>query len=146
MKGRLLILGGLLLLDRLVKSYIWFLKPKFLGDFLYPQLNYSIAFSLPLPDSLLVWLGPIIAVIIGWLVWVCWRQYQRGQTDFFYWGLIVAGAVSNVIDRLTLGAVFDYINLGWWPVFNISDAYIAIGVAALVSLEIKKQRRLSAAA
>jgi lipoprotein signal peptidase len=51
-------------------------------------------------------------------------------------GAIVGGAVSNVIDRLRFGAVVDFIHAhigGWsWYVFNLADAAIVCGVAALV--------------
>ncbi len=42
-------------------------------------------------------------------------------------GLQLAGAVGNLIDRLRLGAVTDFVNLRWFPVFNVADAAITIG-------------------
>ncbi len=47
-------------------------------------------------------------------------------------GLQLAGAVGNLIDRLMMGKVTDFISIGAFPVFNIADASITIGVATLL--------------
>jgi signal peptidase II len=50
-------------------------------------------------------------------------------------GLLLGGAVGNLADRLIRdhhGAVIDFIDLQWWPVFNIADASITIGAILLV--------------
>ncbi|MGM5483836.1 MAG: signal peptidase II [Nanobdellota archaeon] len=46
--------------------------------------------------------------------------------------LIAAGALGNTVDRIFSGHVFDFIDLGWWPVFNIADILICIGAALIV--------------
>jgi signal peptidase II len=50
-------------------------------------------------------------------------------------GLIIGGAVGNIIDRLRFGAVFDFLDFhafGWhWPAFNVADSAITVGVAVL---------------
>ena len=43
-------------------------------------------------------------------------------------GLVLGGTVGNLIDRLRLGYVTDFIDIGIWPVFNIADSVIVIGV------------------
>jgi signal peptidase II len=43
-------------------------------------------------------------------------------------GIAIGGAGGNVSDRLRRGAVLDFIDLGWWPVFNFADVAITIGV------------------
>jgi signal peptidase II len=50
-------------------------------------------------------------------------------------GLVLGGAVGNVADRVLRdqgGAVVDFIDLQWWPVFNVADAAITVGAATLV--------------
>lgn len=47
-------------------------------------------------------------------------------------GLIVAGALGNLLDRVRLNYVVDFFDLGWWPVFNIADMAIVCGGILLV--------------
>ncbi len=46
-------------------------------------------------------------------------------------GLVVGGALGNVIDRVQHGFVVDFIKVGWWPVFNIADSTVTVGVVML---------------
>lgn len=54
--------------------------------------------------------------------------------------LILGGAIGNLIDRLRLGYVVDFIDLRVWPVFNLADSAITVGVILLIgnALVIKK--------
>jgi signal peptidase II len=46
--------------------------------------------------------------------------------------LPTGGALGNVIDRIRIGEVVDFIDFGWWPVFNVADSAITLGAVALV--------------
>jgi signal peptidase II len=74
-----------------------------------------------------------LAVVVGLVVWL---RRAESRLVAIALGAIVGGALSNVIDRLRFGAVVDFIHahLGdWsWYVFNVADAAIVCGVAALV--------------
>lgn len=74
------------------------------------------------------------AIALGVAIWL-----TRAQS---WWtviaaGLVLGGAVGNIIDRLTYGAVVDFIDwhaYGYgWPVFNIADAAITLGVGVLIA-------------
>ena len=43
-------------------------------------------------------------------------------------GLVLGGTIGNLIDRLRFGGVTDFISIGWWPVFNVADPAIVVGV------------------
>jgi len=47
-------------------------------------------------------------------------------------GLVLGGAVGNLIDRLRLGHVTDFIDVGIWPAFNVADSAITVGAVLLV--------------
>lgn len=47
-------------------------------------------------------------------------------------GMLLGGAIGNLIDRIRLGAVTDFIKLPHWPAFNVADVSITLGVVALV--------------
>lgn len=52
--------------------------------------------------------------------------------------LVAGGAIGNLIDRVVAGAVTDFFDLGWFPVFNIADIALDVGVAILVVLLLVK--------
>lgn len=54
--------------------------------------------------------------------------------------LLLAGLWGNLIDRATVGFVIDFINLGWWPVFNIADSCICVAIALLVLEQFRKPK------
>jgi signal peptidase II len=62
--------------------------------------------------------------------------------------LVVGGAIGNVIDRLRLGYVVDFIEVYWntwhWPAFNIADSAICVGAAVLVIASLRGERREAA--
>ncbi len=95
--------------------------------------NTGSAFSLFTGSApLLVVLGSITAVVLGWLAW---RTRRPGVAVAL--GLVLGGASSNVADRLTRGhhgAVVDFISLRYWPTFNVADAAIVVGAVLLVLL------------
>jgi len=71
---------------------------------------------------------PLIIVIVFLLLIRLLQIYREKKTaEIFFLSLIIAGAISNLIDRLNGGEVIDYINLFFWPVFNLADAMIVIG-------------------
>jgi signal peptidase II len=59
-------------------------------------------------------------------------------------GLLLGGACGNLVDRLlrhNRGAVIDFIDLRWWPVFNVADACITVGAVLLVAVGLTAPRR-----
>ena len=47
-------------------------------------------------------------------------------------GLMLGGAVGNLIDRIRLGEVIDFIDVGAWPVFNLADSAVVVGVVLVI--------------
>jgi signal peptidase II len=47
-------------------------------------------------------------------------------------GLVIGGSVSNLIDRVRLGHVTDFLDFKYWPAFNLADSFIVVGVAILL--------------
>lgn len=107
-----------------------------------PVLNFTMVWNRGVTFGLLntlgVWGGPILVagalvVVVALGIWL--RKAQRRLVAVALGG-IAGGAVGNVIDRLRFGAVVDFIHAhawGWsWYVFNVADAAIVCGVAALL--------------
>jgi signal peptidase II len=74
--------------------------------------------------------------IAGFVAWWMWREKERDDTLAL--GLVLGGAIGNIIDRARLGYVIDYADLhigAWRPflIFNLADAAITIGVLILLA-------------
>ncbi len=98
--------------------------------------NRGVSFGLLDSEAALVpWVlsGLAVAIVIGLVVWL---RHIEGRWPGVAVGLIVGGAVGNVVDRLRLGAVIDFLDLHWggfhWPAFNLADSAITLGVALLL--------------
>lgn len=78
--------------------------------------------------------GLAIAVVVALLIWL--RRAEHHLTGVAL-GLVIGGALGNVIDRILFGAVIDFLDFhvaGWhWPAFNVADSAICVGAALLVA-------------
>ena len=54
--------------------------------------------------------------------------------------LILGGGFGNLIDRFRYGYVVDFIDLRWWPVFNVADSAVSVAVTLIVILAVWKSR------
>lgn len=86
----------------------------------------------------------VIALAVGALLWY-FLSHLGTPLIWLATGLVVGGAVGNIIDRIRSGAVTDFIKLPHWPAFNFADAAITVGVVALVVLvevDARRKRKL----
>jgi signal peptidase II len=83
----------------------------------------------------------LTAAVLGVLV-VYFALHTRRPLIWLPTGLLLGGAASNLIDRVRIDAVVDWIDVPLWPAFNIADATITVGVLALLYvLEGRPDRR-----
>jgi len=75
----------------------------------------------------------IIVLIIFNLV-----KQKLKRFEIIFLSLVLGGAFGNLIDRIIYGAVTDFIDLKIWPVFNLADVAISIGVIGLIVYYLKK--------
>jgi len=90
--------------------------------------------------------GTVVAVIVGAALLALVAYFVTHLDKPLVWlptGLLLGGALGNVIDRLRDGAVTDFIKLPGWPAFNVADISITVGV--LVLLYVTERPRHAAA-
>lgn len=141
------------LLDQASKLYLLFVyelpirEPVALSPFLNLEVvwNRGISYGLFQQSTDLgrwVLIGISILAAIGLSIWI---RRTSGKLLAASLGLIVGGAVGNVIDRLAYGAVFDFLHFHvgtWsWYVFNVADAAIVAGVVGLLYDSFVLERR-----
>ena len=94
-----------------------------------------------------LFIGLAVSVSIAIIVWIC--RLPRGANTLLAAGLslVLGGAVGNVIDRIRLGHVVDFIHFHWdrayFPAFNVADSAITVGAACLLLDSLIDSRRKS---
>ena len=71
-------------------------------------------------------------VVVGWIAWELLTKPSTARITAWACGLVAGGALGNLIDRVRLDYVIDFIDLRVWPVFNVGDSAITIGVVLLL--------------
>lgn len=139
----LLVAFGVILFDQITK--LWVLQAFAPGEALpvTPFFNLVLVFNPGAAFSFLAdhagwqrWFFAVIALAIsGWIFW----QLKTVRTKSLFsigLALIMGGALGNLIDRLWLGMVVDFIDLhvaGWhWPAFNVADSAVCVGAVLYV--------------
>ena len=92
--------------------------------------NSGIAFGL-FPDSTAAVVAVTSAAVV-WMVVFFARSGSRHPVFPAALGLLLGGSVSNLADRVRLGHVTDFVDLRYWPAFNLADSFIVVGVAILL--------------
>jgi signal peptidase II len=101
--------------------------------------NRGAAFGI-LSDADLPYQSVLFSIVsilaLGAIAVYAWKLPADSRLPRTALALIMGGAVGNLIDRVRLGYVIDYVDVYWgrhhWPAFNVADSAISIGVALLV--------------
>jgi signal peptidase II len=100
--------------------------------------NSGIAFGLFSSATAVVTVVTAIAVI--WMLVFFARSGSRHPVLPAALGLLIGGSISNLVDRVRLHHVTDFIDLNWWPAFNLADSFIVVGVAILLTALVAADR------
>lgn len=143
----LLVASIILVLDQLTKT--WAVRSLNDGNAidLVMGVRFNLYFNPGAAFSTGTALGPVFGVaavvVSAWLV--TFARKHRSRSVSIVTGLIIGGALGNVIDRLLRrgdggflgGYVVDFVDLGWWPVFNVADMGIVVGVVSMMVLLVR---------
>jgi signal peptidase II len=148
LRGSVLIAIAVVITDQLTKQ--WALAALDDGPIdLVWTLRFNLVFNRGMAFGQGDGLGPVIGVVALVVVVALLVSLRRGSGTLgaVGVGLVVGGAIGNVIDRLfrspgwLRGAVVDFIDFQWFPVFNVADMAINIGAGLLILGSILAARR-----
>ena len=134
-------------IDQIIKFYV--LKYLYLGQEISViknifsitfVANKGVAFGLFSNSNF-----PFVLISIAVLVCITLVFISLGKARFWIkiaYGLILGGALSNMLDRIRLGEVIDFLDFHIWPVFNIGDSAICVGVGIFVLNILKNKSQL----
>ena len=87
-------------------------------------------------------LSTFALVVVLLLLW--WMYKEKDKLSKIGLGMIIGGAVGNVIDRIMFGAVFDFLDFHigehHWPAFNLTDSFICIGAFLIIVAGLWKKK------
>ena len=141
----------LVIVDQIVKflvsTYLNYIDiiPKFL--YLSLEKNYGVAFSMLWNNRLLILI--ISLLLILFLIYLLNKDYlSKGKNNKLLnvtYGLLFGGILGNLIDRIVRGYVIDYIGVYIFnykfPVFNLADSFITIGVILMIISTFKEEKK-----
>lgn len=136
-----LMAGAIVILDQLSKLWVvQALGPETMTNFIpivgdTVRIAYShntgVAFSLFQGHPELLTITALL-IVAGAIYFYATRLPNRRTSIQLIMGLIMGGAIGNILDRVRLGYVVDFLQVGWWPIFNLADSAISIGAALLM--------------
>ena len=138
------IAGAAIVADQLTKhivaSQLWLDENvKVIGPFsIHHVQNSGIAFGLFSQATGVVIVLTLVAV--AWMIVYFLRSGARHPLLPVAVGLLIGGSISNLADRVRLGHVTDFLDLRYWPAFNLADSFIVIGVAILLGALVAADR------
>jgi signal peptidase II len=147
-----LIAGVIVVLDQLTKS--WIRQNLLIGEVYRPDLwisnyarivnwkNTGAAFGM---FQSLGGVFTVLSFIVGGVILYYFPQISREDWLIrLSMAMLLGGAIGNLIDRLTQGYVTDFISVGNFPVFNVADSSISVGVAVLfIGMWVQERRKKS---
>jgi len=136
-----LMAGAVVTLDQLSKLWVvQALGPETMTNFIpivgdTVRIAYShntgVAFSLFQGHPELLTITALL-IVAGAIYFYATQLPNRRTIIQLIMGLIMGGAIGNILDRVRLGYVVDFLQVGWWPIFNLADSAISIGAALLM--------------
>ncbi len=137
------------LLDQLAKFLVLrnlrpYLDYPVIGNFFKLTLVYNkgILFGIKLFPSEMAWLYPTVMIGIMVMVIVA-LVFEKTWPNTIAYGMILGGALGNLIDRFRIGRVVDFLNFGIgdvrWPYFNLADTAIICGIITIIVFSFRKK-------
>lgn len=98
--------------------------------------NPGVAFGIRFPGGVQEILVFAALCIVGFFAW----KTSKTRLQRIAFGMILGGALENIVDRMRDGVVTDFVQVGSFPIFNVADSCITIGVF-LLFIEVLLQHR-----
>jgi signal peptidase II len=142
-----IIVFAVILCDQLLKLWVeanigFRQSIKIVGNLLRLILAHNpyLIFGIPIRNPIVYYILPIIGIMV--VIYLAFRT--RSKFLIIAFGLIIGGAIGNLIDRVRLGYVIDFIDMGIknlrWATYNIADAAIDIGLVMIIARELFKPK------
>jgi signal peptidase II len=137
-----LIALGIIILDQITKLLAAQITESIplIGTWLSLTLAFNTGGAFSILTGNTVLLG-LVNIIVFCAIFY-YNMFKKLSTlEYVSFALIAGGALGNAIDRLFYGWVVDFLAIGWWPIFNIADSAIVVGVCLLLVYEVISMKK-----
>ncbi|HEU4840832.1 MAG TPA: signal peptidase II, partial [Ilumatobacteraceae bacterium] len=147
LRGALLIAAVVVLVDQLTKHWaVNNLQDRNID--VIGSLRFNLAYNTGMAFSKGTGIGPVIGIVALLVVVGLLISIGRSSSPLYTpaVGLIIGGAVGNIVDRLFRspgwfrGGVVDFIDVQWWPIFNVADIAVTVGGILLLLTTLRGER------
>lgn len=121
---------SLIIIDQITKGFFSSRDFYFLSMHFHPVKNYGLSFALDFGTTINTILVIIAFVLFGFYLW---HSYKKHNYSRFGAVLVLAGAVSNICDRIYFGYVRDFWDIGLGFTFNLADLFIVLGIIIMLT-------------
>lgn len=120
----LILMFGLLIVDLATKYFFFDRQLASNVFFIQPMFNLGISWSMQVP-----W---FVSICVGWISLLLFILiYHKKYISWWMAALLIAGTLGNMIDRIFLWGVRDFLTVGtWFPIFNIADVLLNVWIIA----------------
>ena len=131
------ILSLLVILDQVTKHILKNVNEDFGFLAITFVKNTGISFGMFQGSNLII---IFVSIIFLGLIYYFKKEFEGNEIFAMF---IIAGIIGNLIDRIFLGYVIDFINLKWWPIFNLADSFLFIGVIGFVVKKLFEKKKIT---
>ena len=119
--------------DQISKFLVVSFKPYWYSPFISIHLvtNTGAGFGILQGSNALL---AIISFLVALGIILFYKKLPQTKYEQIFIALFLGGAIGNLVDRVFRGFVVDFIDLSWWPAFNLADSALVVAVVGLVIL------------
>ena len=130
-----------------INAHIFADEPLMFGDYfsVIKVWNSGVSFSMFSHHGEVGTIALSVLALLVCAFLLHWMWHEKNRLKITALGMIIGGALGNVIDRVHFGAVLDFLDfhlsIHHWPAFNLADTFICIGACILILMEIFNDRK-----
>ena len=129
---------SVIILDQLTKFLIRHFQPVWDLKILTIQFIQNTGAGFGILQGKTLWLG-ILSLVVTGVILYNYKHISKENWMQYSFALFLGGTIGNMIDRLLIGYVTDFIYLKFWPAFNIADACLSVAAVSIVILTLRKR-------
>jgi signal peptidase II len=129
---------SVVIFDQLTKFLIRLFQPVWDLKILTIQFIQNTGAGFGVLQGKVFWLG-LLSLIVAVIIIYNYKHISKEKLMQYAFALFLGGTIGNMIDRLLIGYVTDFIYFSFWPAFNIADACLSIAVVIIIILTLRKR-------